>query len=104
MYFSPLRDEKIPADVDGLIFYGGYPELYAEKLSRNSSMRDSVRMALKEGLPCIGECGGFLYLQEYLETKEGQRFPHDGGITRREPLHRASLKIRLCDLVRRDGL
>ena len=78
MYFSPLRDEKIPADVDGLIFYGGYPELYAEKLSRNSSMRDSVHMAVKEGLPCIGECGGFLYLQEYLETKEGQRFPMTG--------------------------
>lgn len=78
VYFSPLRDEKIPADVDGLIFYGGYPELYAEKLSRNSSMRGSVRMAVKKGLPCIGECGGFLYLQEYLETKEGQRFPMTG--------------------------
>ena len=78
VYFSPLRDEKIPADVDGLIFYGGYPELYAEKLSRNSSMRDSVRMALKKGLPCIGECGGFLYLQEYLKTKEGKRFPMTG--------------------------
>ena len=33
VYFSPLRDEKIPADVDGLIFYGGYPELYAESLA-----------------------------------------------------------------------
>ena len=27
-YFSPLKDEEIPEDADGLILCGGYPELY----------------------------------------------------------------------------
>lgn len=80
-FFSPLEDEKLPEDVDGLIFYGGYPELYAEKLSANVSMRESVRRALEKGLPCIAECGGFLYLQEYLENKEGRRFPMVGALS-----------------------
>lgn len=74
-FFSPLEDEKIPEGAEGLIFYGGYPELYAETLSANETMRKSVRRAVKEGIPCIAECGGFLYLQEYLEDQEGRRFP-----------------------------
>ena len=79
-FFSPLEDEKIPEGVDGLIFYGGYPELYAEKLSANERMRKSVRRAIEEGMPCIAECGGFLYLQEYLEDQEGRRFSMAGAL------------------------
>ena len=62
--FSPLKDEKLPEDVQGLYLGGGYPELYAEALSGNTSMRTSVRQALERGLPCIAECGGFMYLTE----------------------------------------
>lgn len=61
---SPLNDEKLPEGIDGLYLGGGYPELYAEKLSINSSMRASILAALKKGLPCIAECGGFMYLSE----------------------------------------
>ena len=62
--FSPLADPELPPNVSGLYLGGGYPELYAAELSRNSSMRDSVRRAVQSGLPCIAECGGFLYLTE----------------------------------------
>lgn len=62
--FSPLKDEKLPEDVQGLYLGGGYPELYAGALSRNTSMRTSIRQALERGLPCIAECGGFMYLTE----------------------------------------
>lgn len=79
-FFSPLEEENLPEDVDGLIFYGGYPELYAEKLSANQTMRESIRLAVRKGMPCIAECGGFLYLQEYLENKEGKRFPMVGAL------------------------
>lgn len=61
--FSPLADERLP-DCDGLILGGGYPELYAEALSRNQSMRESVRAAVNGGLPTIAECGGFMYLTD----------------------------------------
>ncbi len=64
--FSPLADERLPDGIHGLILGGGYPELYPEELSRNQSMRQSVRAALERGLPCIAECGGFMYLTEHI--------------------------------------
>ena len=36
VYFSPLRDKKIPDRVDGLLFGGGYPENYARELAKLS--------------------------------------------------------------------
>ncbi|MBR2896044.1 MAG: cobyrinate a,c-diamide synthase, partial [Oscillospiraceae bacterium] len=62
--FSPMDDRKLPEDIHGLYLGGGYPELYAETLSKNQSMRESVRNALEQELPCIAECGGFMYLTE----------------------------------------
>ena len=64
VFFSPLAEEALPENIQGLYLGGGYPELYAQALSRNISMRASVRQALKGGLPCIAECGGFMYLTE----------------------------------------
>jgi cobyrinic acid a,c-diamide synthase len=62
--FSPLRDPVLPPCIHGLYLGGGYPELYARELSENRSMLASVRRALEQGLPCIAECGGFMYLTE----------------------------------------
>lgn len=65
--FSPIKDKKLPENIQGLYLGGGYPELYARELSENESMRQSIRDAVGEGLPTVAECGGFLYLQEALE-------------------------------------
>ena len=62
--FSPLHDNALPEDLDGLYLGGGYPELYAQALSGNETMRQSIREAVCAGLPCIAECGGFMYLTE----------------------------------------
>lgn len=62
--FSPLSDGGLPPDVQGLYLGGGYPELYARPLSENGRMRKAVRAALEKGLPCIAECGGFMYLTQ----------------------------------------
>ena len=62
--FSPLEDAALPGDIHGLYLGGGYPELAADTLSKNGSMLASVRAALAAGLPCIAECGGFMYLTE----------------------------------------
>ena len=62
--FSPLADAALPPDIQGLYLGGGYPELYARQLSENATMRTSIRTALAGGLPCIAECGGFMYLTE----------------------------------------
>lgn len=64
--FSPLADAALPENIHGLYLGGGYPELYAAQLGGNTAMRASIRAALERGLPCIAECGGFMYLTEQI--------------------------------------
>lgn len=70
-YFSPIRDRELPKDACGLYLGGGYPELFCKELSGNRTMRESILHSLRAGLPCIAECGGYLYLKEWMEDKEG---------------------------------
>lgn len=65
--FSPLHDASLPADAVGLLLSGGYPELYRDALHANASMRASVAEAVKQGLPTIAECGGYMYLLDAIE-------------------------------------
>ena len=62
--FSPLADEKLPDGVQGLYLGGGYPELYAARLEENHTLRRQIREAVHTGMPCIAECGGFMYLTQ----------------------------------------
>lgn len=73
-FFSPLRDGKLPP-CDGLYLGGGYPELWAQTLSENNTMRRQIRRRIGEGLPTVAECGGFLYLQDQLTDEEGHSWP-----------------------------
>ena len=82
-FFSPLHDDALPAGAQGLILPGGYPELHAQALSENESMRRSVREAIQNGLPCLAECGGFLYLHRELEDMEGRSWPMAGVLDAR---------------------
>jgi len=70
-YFSPLDDAEIPENADGIILYGGYPELYTKKLSENKTMHESIRKAVKNKMPIIAECGGFMYLHTVMENSDG---------------------------------
>lgn len=62
--FSPLADERLPDGVQGLYLGGGYPELYAAQLAENRTLRGQLREAVHAGMPCIAECGGFMYLTQ----------------------------------------
>ena len=77
--FSPLKDKGLP-DVDGIILSGGYPELHAKGLSDNISMRESIRKAIESGMPCIAECGGFMYLHDRMEGSDGIMYDMCGVI------------------------
>lgn len=78
-FFSPLRDEVPPA-ADGLYLGGGYPEVYAQRLSENQAMRENIRALVVAGLPTVAECGGFLYLQKTLEDEQGTPWPMVGAL------------------------
>jgi cobyrinic acid a,c-diamide synthase len=79
-FFSPLKDEKLPEGTQGILLPGGYPELYAKRLSENSAMRKAVADAVKGGMPCLAECGGFIYLHRELADMEGEYYPMCGVI------------------------
>ena len=80
--FSPLHDSKLPKNIDGLILTGGYPELCAELLSKNTAMLDSIReKILDDKIPTIAECGGFMYLHEFLQSDKGEYYPMVGIIS-----------------------
>ncbi|MBR5707781.1 MAG: cobyrinate a,c-diamide synthase [Oscillospiraceae bacterium] len=80
VYFSPIRDKALPEGAQGLVLPGGYPELYARELAENAGMRASVAAAIADGMPCLAECGGFMYLHRELEDMEGVFHPMCGVI------------------------
>ena len=66
--FSPLDDLRLPSGLDALYLGGGYPELYAQRLSSRSAMIDDVRHFAASGRPIYAECGGMIYLSKQLTT------------------------------------
>ena len=68
-YFSPLADEPVPEYASGLIIGGGYPENHLEALAANKITSESVRKCIESGMPCIAECGGFMYLGRCIDGK-----------------------------------
>jgi cobyrinic acid a,c-diamide synthase len=75
--FSPVHDVRLP-DVDGLYLGGGYPEVHAEALAANQTMRDDVRAFAAAGRPIYAECGGLMYLTQAIQTLDGRRHPMAG--------------------------
>jgi cobyrinic acid a,c-diamide synthase len=80
VYFSPLVDEELPYDVDGLYIGGGFPEEFAQDLACNLKAKRSVKLAIEGGLPTLAECGGFMYLTEFIETTDKKKFEMAGVI------------------------
>ena len=83
--FSPLADPALPPDASAIYLGGGYPELHAEHLAANDTLRQAIRAAHAAGLPIYAECGGLMYLAEALEDSNGVRHPMVGlvpGVSR----------------------
>jgi cobyrinic acid a,c-diamide synthase len=68
-YFSPLEDKSIP-DCDFLYLGGGYPEVFEEALAKNKNMLASIKAFSDAGGFIYSECGGFMYLNETINSKE----------------------------------
>jgi cobyrinic acid a,c-diamide synthase len=66
VFFSPLADCSLPADVDAVYLGGGYPELHVAELSANASMRASIKGFAESGGCLYAECGGLMYLSGYI--------------------------------------
>ncbi|HYX15741.1 MAG TPA: cobyrinate a,c-diamide synthase [Nostoc sp.] len=78
VFWSPLEDAAIPKDVQGMYFGGGFPEVFAQELAENTSVRDAVKTAILQGMPAIAECGGLMYLCEQIIDFEGKSWSMAG--------------------------
>ncbi len=65
--FDPLHDARLPAEVDGLVVGGGFPELFADQLAANRPLLADTRARIAAGLPTWAECGGLLWLAEAID-------------------------------------
>jgi cobyrinic acid a,c-diamide synthase len=70
--FSPIHDSSLPDNLDGLYIGGGFPEVYAEALEQNSTMRQSVMDRIQDGMPTFVECGGLMYLTKSITGFDGR--------------------------------
>ena len=80
IFFSPLHDDTLPKDLDGILFGGGYPELYLKELEENESMRNSVKSAIENKMPSLAECGGFMYLHDTIFDSDKKPYKMAGVI------------------------
>jgi cobyrinic acid a,c-diamide synthase len=81
IFVSPTADEALP-DIDAFYVGGGFPEVYAARLSGNRAFRDELKRRIADGLPAWAECGGLMYLAQQL-TIEGVSRPMVGAL----PVH-----------------
>lgn len=73
---NSLEDQKLP-NVDAIYIGGGFPETQAEALANNESLRKELKEKMEKGLPVYAECGGLMYLGDYLVFKE-KKYPMVG--------------------------
>jgi cobyrinic acid a,c-diamide synthase len=78
--FSPLADRELPDALDALYFGGGYPELWAEALTANASMKAAVRRFIESGRAVYAECGGLMYLAQSIQARDGRTWPMIGAL------------------------
>lgn len=69
-FFSPVNDKDVP-DAAGLYIGGGFPEVLADKLEKNSTMLKSIRKLAMDGMPVYAECGGLMYLTRSITEFNG---------------------------------
>ena len=65
--FSPVAGDPLPSNCKGLLFGGGYPELYARELANNRGLRAAVTAFAAGGGAVYAECGGLAFLSQSMD-------------------------------------
>jgi cobyrinic acid a,c-diamide synthase len=77
-FFSPLSDPHLPGKGNLLYLPGGYPELYLEQLSANTSLLRDIRAFAGNGGRILAECGGMMFLGHSITDEAGKAWPAVG--------------------------
>lgn len=75
--FRPTDGDMLP-DADMYYLGGGYPELYAGRLSENRDYLEGLKAAADDGRAVIGECGGLMTMCGSITDKDGNRHRMSG--------------------------
>ncbi len=78
--FSPMSDEHLPGDIQGILLGGGYPENYLPELSANDTLKSEIKSSIDSGIPVLAECGGFMYLLDSITHMDGNNYPMVGAL------------------------
>ena len=65
-FFNPEQDRAIPQETDLLYLPGGYPENRLEELAGARLARESIRSYIEAGGRTLAECGGMIYLSQFV--------------------------------------
>ncbi|HWY88786.1 MAG TPA: cobyrinate a,c-diamide synthase [Gemmataceae bacterium] len=87
-FFSPLQDSDLPRHTAGILLSGGFPELFAARLSANTGLHQALRAAHAQGLPIYAECGGLMYITEAIVDLDGRVFQMAGLLPGRSVMTR----------------
>jgi len=90
--FSPIKDTELP-EVDLVYLGGGYPEIYADVLQRNSTMRRSIQAFAARGGVLYAECGGLMYLARTLMDFDGTVYDMVGVIPAEISMNRTQMTL-----------
>jgi len=95
-YFDTIKDKRLPK-VDAIFIGGGFPEIVADKLAKNLSMKKSIYNFIESNKPAYAECGGLMYLCESIKINS-KLFKMVGSIKgkinmNKKPVGRGYVKI-----------
>ena len=75
-FFSPIDDNSIAPDSSGIIIGGGFPEIIADALEKNSSMKKNILKLAQDNIPLYAECGGLMYLTKSISGYRNQNIKY----------------------------
>jgi cobyrinic acid a,c-diamide synthase len=70
-YINSMKDKRLPR-IDALYIGGGFPEVFAEDLEANKSLKKDIHDFCDSGKPVYAECGGLMYLGKSIITKNNE--------------------------------
>ena len=78
--FSPIDDSYIDPDIDLLVLWGGFPEVFASDLSSNRRLINQIKGLIERGTSVYAECGGLTYLAKNFISGENKKYPMVGAL------------------------
>ena len=94
--WSIYDDEEIPKNASSLIIPGGFPEKYADHISKSRKSLNSLRQFRKNGF-IYAECGGMMILGDFIKDEYGNYHKMSGIIPFRSKKSKLSVGYRYME-------